>query len=105
MNGGDATEEPDRIEPAAGFDDLDEETLALLLRRLRRVEGQIRGLQQMLTDDRSCSDVITQLGAARKALQQTGFLLVADRLHHCATDSRANGATMDDVEQLFAELR
>lgn len=88
------------------LDDLSEETADNLVRRLRRIEGQIRGLQLMLTSDRSCKDVITQLTAARKALQQTGFLLVADRLHQCATYPGAEaGDSMADIEQLFTELR
>lgn len=76
-----------------------------VVRRLRRIEGQVRGLQQMLLGERSCTEVMTQLSAVRKALQQTGLLVVADRLHQCATPQAEGGAKIDDVERLFMELR
>ena len=59
--------------------DLPEQTIDDLLKRLRRVEGQIRGIQQMLVDGRECRDVVTQISAASKALDQAGFKLVALR--------------------------
>lgn len=57
--------------------DLPDDTVAGLIRRLRRVEGQVRGIQQMLSDGRDCRDIVTQLSAANKPLEQTGFTLVA----------------------------
>ena len=60
--------------------DLPEQTIDDLLKRLRRVEGQIRGIQQMLLDGRECRDVVTQISAASKALDQAGFKLVASGL-------------------------
>ena len=48
-----------------------------LHKRLRRVEGQIRGIQAMLAEDRECRDVVTQIAAATKALEQVGFRLLA----------------------------
>jgi len=53
--------------------EIPETTIADLIRRLRRLEGQIRGIQQMLTDERDCRDVVTQISAASKALDQAGF--------------------------------
>ena len=52
------------------------ETIDDVLKRLRRVEGQVRGVQQMLTEGRDCRDVVTQISAANKALEQAGFVLV-----------------------------
>ena len=49
----------------------------ICIRRLRQVEGQVRGIQQMLADGRDCRDVVTQMSAANKALEQAGFVLVA----------------------------
>ncbi|MFP5327766.1 MAG: metal-sensitive transcriptional regulator, partial [Acidimicrobiia bacterium] len=60
-----------------------EETTAELIRRLRRIEGQIRGIQVMLTEQRDCADVVTQISAASKALDQVGFKLVASGITYC----------------------
>ena len=57
--------------------DISEDVLADLTRRLRKAEGQVRGIQQMLADGRDCREVVTQISAASKALDQAGFLLVA----------------------------
>lgn len=87
--------------------DLPEETIADLIRRLRRVEGQVRGLQQMLTDGRDCRDVVTQLSAANKALEQAGFVLVAAGLTWCLEDperSASEGYDLTDVQKMFTKL-
>ena len=87
--------------------DIPETTIADLIRRLRRVEGQIRGIQQMLTDEHDCRDVVTQISAASKALDQAGFLLVASGLTWCLTnpeESAAEGYALDDVQKLFMKL-
>jgi DNA-binding FrmR family transcriptional regulator len=87
--------------------DLPEETIADLIRRLRRVEGQVRGLQQMLTDGRDCRDVVTQLSAANKALEQAGFVLVAAGLTWCLEDperSASEGYDLADVQKMFTKL-
>ncbi len=66
--------------------DLPEATVDDLLKRLRRIEGQVRGIQQMLVDGRECRDVVTQISAANKALDQAGFKLVASGLTYCLND-------------------
>jgi DNA-binding FrmR family transcriptional regulator len=91
----------------AGGMELPEETLADLHRRLRRVEGQIRGLQQMLEEQRDCRDVVTQISAASKALDQVGFVLVAAGLSWCLEDpqrSAAAGYEIADVQKMFLKL-
>jgi DNA-binding FrmR family transcriptional regulator len=87
--------------------ELGEETVADLIRRLRRVEGQVRGLQQMLIEGRDCRDVITQLSAANKALEQAGFVLVAAGLTWCLEDperSAAEGYDLADLKKMFTKL-
>jgi DNA-binding FrmR family transcriptional regulator len=87
--------------------DLPVRTIDDLLKRLRRVEGQIRGIQQMLTDGRECRDVVTQISAASKALDQTGFKLVASGLTYCLThpeQAAADGYDIDDVQKMFMKL-
>lgn len=87
--------------------DLPDETMADLNRRLRRVEGQIRGIQQMLTDGRDCRDIVNQMSAASKALDQAGFLLVAAGLTWCVQNpelSAEEGYEIADVQKMFLKL-
>jgi DNA-binding FrmR family transcriptional regulator len=67
-----------------------------LLKRLRRVEGQVRGLQQMVEDGRYCIDVLTQISAATKALQSVAMGLLDDHLRHCVADAVATGGPEAD---------
>lgn len=86
---------------------LPDSTVDDLVARLRRVEGQIRGIQQMLTDGRDCRDVVTQVSAASKALDQAGFKLVASGLTYCLShpeDAARDGYDVDDVQKMFMKL-
>ena len=67
-----------------------------LLGRLRRVEGQIRGLQQMVESDRYCIDVLTQISAVTKALQSVAVGLLHDHLRHCLAEAVAAGGPEAD---------
>jgi DNA-binding FrmR family transcriptional regulator len=87
--------------------ELSEETLADLDRRLRKVEGQIRGVQQMLANGRDCREVVTQISAASKALDQAGFMLVSAGLSWCLAnpmESEAEGYGLADVQRMFMKL-
>jgi len=78
-----------------------------LHRRLRRVEGQVRGIQTMLAEGRECRDVVTQVAAAAKALEQVGFKLLAAGLTSCLEDparAEAEGYPIAEVERLFLKL-
>ena len=61
------------------------------LKRLRRVEGQIRGLQRMVEDDKYCIDILTQVSAATKALQSVSLGLMDEHLRHCVSGAIAEG--------------
>jgi DNA-binding FrmR family transcriptional regulator len=61
------------------------------LKRLRRIEGQVRGLQRMVEEDEYCIDVLTQVSAATKALQAFALGLLDEHMHHCVTDAVAGG--------------
>jgi CsoR family transcriptional regulator, copper-sensing transcriptional repressor len=65
------------------------------LKRLRRIEGQIRGLQRMVEDDEYCIDILTQVSAATKALQSVAVGLLDQHVRHCVRDA----ALGDDAEQ------
>jgi CsoR family transcriptional regulator, copper-sensing transcriptional repressor len=61
------------------------------LKRLRRVEGQVRGLQRMVTDDKYCIDILTQVSAATKALQSFSLELLEEHLSHCVVEAAQRG--------------
>ena len=61
------------------------------LKRLRRVEGQVRGLQRMVEEDKYCIDVLTQVSAATRALQSFSLELLEEHLAHCVTEAAAKG--------------
>ncbi|MFE6052941.1 metal-sensitive transcriptional regulator [Kitasatospora sp. NPDC056446] len=69
-----------------------------LLRRLRRVEGQVRGLQRMVDTDTYCIDTLTQVSAATKALQSVALQLLDSHLAHCVHDAIAGGGAEADAK-------
>ena len=66
------------------------------LRRLRRIEGQIRGLQRMVEDDDYCIDILTQISAATKALQAVSLGLIEQHLGHCVSEAITDGGEVAD---------
>jgi DNA-binding FrmR family transcriptional regulator len=62
-----------------------------LILRLKRIEGQVRGLQRLIEDDTYCIDVLTQLAAASKGLQGVGVQLLDEHLQHCVAGAAASG--------------
>jgi CsoR family transcriptional regulator, copper-sensing transcriptional repressor len=85
--------------------DVDGETRASVIRRLRRAQGQIGGVIKMIEERRDCADVVTQLAAASRALDRAGFKIIATGLERCA---RSGDGTADaeraELEQLFLSL-
>ena len=61
------------------------------LARLRRIEGQVRGLQRMVEEDKYCIDILTQVSAVTRALQSVALGLMEDHLGHCVTEAAAEG--------------
>lgn len=87
--------------------DVPETTRDDLVRRLRRIEGQVRGIQAMLDDNRECRDVVTQISAAARALEQVGFKLLASGLAWCLEhpeQAAAAGEPAEEFERLFLKL-
>ncbi|WP_442270189.1 metal-sensitive transcriptional regulator [Streptomyces sp. M-16] len=72
-----------------------------VLKRLRRIEGQVRGLQRMVEEETYCVDVLTQVSATTKALQSFGLAMLEDHLHSCVADAVAEGgdAARDKVTE------
>jgi len=72
------------------------------LKRLRRIEGQVRGLQKMVEEDRYCADIMTQISSVHEALRAVGRELMRNHLKHCATTAiRSNDA---DADAMYDEL-
>ena len=72
------------------------------LRRLRRIEGQVRGLQKMVEEDRYCADIMTQIASVHEALRAVGRELMRNHLKHCATSAIRSGA--GEADAMYDEL-
>jgi DNA-binding FrmR family transcriptional regulator len=72
------------------------------MRRLRKVEGQVRGIARMVEEDRYCIDVLTQVSAVTRALQEVALGLLDDHVRHCVLDAARNGSA--DGEEKLVEL-
>jgi DNA-binding FrmR family transcriptional regulator len=81
---------------------VDADIKARNITRLRRIEGQVRGLQKMVEDDRYCADIMTQISSVQEALRAVGRELMRNHLKHCA--SRALRGTPDEAEAMYDEL-
>ncbi len=68
------------------------------LKRLRRIEGQVRGLQRMVEDDKYCIDILTQVSAATRALQSFSLALLDEHLNHCVVEAAAKGGPEADAK-------
>ena len=66
------------------------------LKRMRRIEGQVRGIAKMIEDDKYCIDVLTQVSAATKALEAVALGLLDEHLKHCVTQAVAEGGQVAD---------
>jgi CsoR family transcriptional regulator, copper-sensing transcriptional repressor len=71
--------------------------------RLRRIEGQVRGLQRMILEDRYCADIMVQVSSAEEALRAVGKALLRNHLRHCATEAIRKGSRAE-VEAMYDEL-
>jgi DNA-binding FrmR family transcriptional regulator len=72
------------------------------LKRLRRIEGQVRGLQKMVEEDRYCADILTQISSVHEALRAVGRELMRNHLKHCATSAIKSNES--DAEAMYDEL-
>ncbi|BCY09420.1 metal-sensitive transcriptional regulator [Actinoplanes sp. L3-i22] len=87
--------------------EIDGAALTDVIKRLRRAEGQIRGIIAMLESGRDCADVVTQLAAVSKALDRAGFKIIATGLRQCVTaeqDGQDSSVDVAKLEKLFLSL-
>jgi CsoR family transcriptional regulator, copper-sensing transcriptional repressor len=97
---GRASSEPENDRKAFG---VDPEIKASNLRRLRRIEGQVRGLQKMVEEDRYCADIVIQISSVQEALRSVGRALMHNHLHHCAANAIRHGDE-DQASAMYDEL-
>src|SRR6188508_2136243 len=81
---------------------VDPDIKASNLTRLRRIEGQVRGLQKMVEEDRYCADILTQLSSVQEALRGVGRELLRNHLKHCASSAIRSGER--EAEAMYDEL-
>ncbi len=79
------------------------ETKQAVLTRLRRIEGQVRGLQKMVDEERYCADVLVQIASVQEALRSAGRALLDNHLRYCATEAIRSG-TPERAEAMYQEL-
>ena len=72
-----------------------------LVRRLHRIEGQVRGIERMVEEDRYCIDVLTQIAAVNTALESLAFKILDDNVNHCVAGALASG----DADEVAAKSR
>ncbi|MCC6316844.1 MAG: metal-sensitive transcriptional regulator [Gemmatimonadaceae bacterium] len=82
---------------------VDADIRAANLTRLRRIEGQVRGLQRMVEENRYCADIMTQLSSVQEALRSVGRELMRNHLKHCATSAIRSGKS-EEAEEMYDEL-
>jgi len=75
-----------------------------LLERLKRVEGQIRGIHKMIESERSCTEVMTQLAAATSALDKVGFMIVSRSIRKCIAEGIESGRDQSDTVDMAVKL-
>lgn len=75
-----------------------------VLARFRRLEGQIRGIAQMVDEERYCPDVLTQLSASIAGLEKIGFILLRDHIVHCVVDDVTSGRGEESLDELIAVI-
>jgi DNA-binding FrmR family transcriptional regulator len=82
--------------------EVDSQTMADVIKRLRRAQGQVGGVIKMIEEGRDCADVVTQLAAASRALDRAGFKIIATGLKQCASSPTDSDTT--ELEKLFLSL-
>lgn len=92
----------DHVGPGGRALEVDASATEANLRRLRRIEGQVRGLQKMVQEGRYCADVLTQIASVHEALRAVGRELMRNHLKHCATGAIREGGAQAD--RMYDEL-
>ncbi|MGM9988529.1 MAG: metal-sensing transcriptional repressor [Bacillaceae bacterium] len=81
------------------------EEIEELTKRLKRIEGQVRGISKMVEEDRYCIDIVTQVLAVEAAMRKVGFSLVERHVNHCVAKALAEGDGEKSVEELMGVIK
>ncbi len=73
-------------------------------KRLKRIEGQVRGIMKMVDEDKSCEDILIQIGAVKSALHKTGQTILEGHMHHCILDGIKDGNEDETIDKLISAL-
>lgn len=76
-----------------------------VINRLKRIEGQVRGIQKMVEEDRYCVDILVQINAIQSALKQVGFAVTERHINHCVSDAIRQGEGEETIEELMSVLK
>ncbi|WP_082234563.1 metal-sensing transcriptional repressor [Halobacillus massiliensis] len=76
-----------------------------VMNRLKRIEGQVRGIQKMVEEDRYCVDILIQISAINKALNKVGFNLMERHTHHCVASAVKNGDGEEAIDELMKVIQ
>ncbi len=77
----------------------------LLLNRLKKIEGQVRGIHKMVENDRYCVDVMVQISAINAALKKVGFAMMEDHVNHCVADAIKTGTGEETITELMQVIK
>ena len=72
--------------------------------RLKRIEGQVRGLIRMVEEDKSCEEILIQIGSTKSALHKTGQVILEGHLHHCVIDGLREGKEDETIKKLYSAI-
>ena len=72
--------------------------------RLKKIEGQVRGIQKMVNDDKPCEDIIIQIGAVKSALHKTSQVILEGHMHHCVLEGLVDGKEDETINKLISAL-
>ncbi len=73
-------------------------------KRLKKIEGQVRGVSKMVNEDKPCEDILIQIGAIKSALHKTGQLILEGHMHHCVLDGINSGQEEETIKKLISAL-
>ena len=76
-----------------------------VINRLKRIEGQVRGIQNMVEEDRYCVDILVQISAIQSALKNVGFVVTERHINHCVSDAIKQGEGQEAIEELMSVLK
>ncbi len=101
----DVTKDNEQTTPGTTYGYIKARDKELLQNRLKRIEGQVRGVQRMVNEEAYCVDVLTQIASVVSALEKVGAILLKDHVEHCVRESIEKGEDADEkIEELTAAV-